>query len=61
VVEPGVVRTDMTTGNSKGAPDATSGNPLVPKDIAEAVVYMVTRPPHAAVNEILIRPTEQSV
>ena len=28
-------------------------------DIADAVVYIVTRPRHMAVNEILIRPTEQ--
>ena len=28
-------------------------------DIARAIVYMVTQPRHAAVNEILIRPTEQ--
>ena len=29
------------------------------EDIADAVVYMVTRPRHMAVNEMLIRPTEQ--
>jgi NADP-dependent 3-hydroxy acid dehydrogenase YdfG len=28
-------------------------------DIADAIVYIVTRPRHMAVNEILIRPTEQ--
>ena len=28
-------------------------------DIAEAIVYIVTRPRRMAVNEILIRPTEQ--
>jgi NADP-dependent 3-hydroxy acid dehydrogenase YdfG len=28
-------------------------------DIAQAVVYMVTRPRHVAVNELLVRPTEQ--
>ncbi|OHV06622.1 SDR family oxidoreductase [Mycobacterium talmoniae] len=61
VIEPGVVRTEMTTGGSKGAPDATTGNPLSPTDIAAAVIYMVTQPPHAAVNEILLRPTEQVV
>lgn len=59
LIEPGVVKTEMTTGGSKGAPDATTGNPLSPNDIADAIVFMVTRPAHAAVNEILIRPTEQ--
>jgi NADP-dependent 3-hydroxy acid dehydrogenase YdfG len=59
LIEPGVVRTEMTTGGGKGAPDATTGEPLHPEDIAAAIVYMVTQPSHAAVNEILIRPTEQ--
>jgi NADP-dependent 3-hydroxy acid dehydrogenase YdfG len=29
-------------------------------DIADAITYIVTRPRHVAVNEVLIRPTEQS-
>ena len=29
------------------------------EDIAEAVEFIVTRPRHVAVNEVLIRPTEQ--
>ena len=28
-------------------------------DIAEAISFVVTRPRHAAVNEMLVRPTEQ--
>ena len=32
---------------------------LQAQDIADAVAYMVTRPRHVAVNEMLIRPTEQ--
>jgi NADP-dependent 3-hydroxy acid dehydrogenase YdfG len=32
---------------------------LQSEDIAYAVVYIVTRPRHVAINEILIRPTEQ--
>jgi NADP-dependent 3-hydroxy acid dehydrogenase YdfG len=33
--------------------------PMQPRDIADAIVYIVTRPRHVAVNEMLIRPTEQ--
>jgi NADP-dependent 3-hydroxy acid dehydrogenase YdfG len=29
------------------------------EDIADAIAYIVTRPRHVAVNELLIRPTEQ--
>ncbi len=29
------------------------------EDIAESIVFTVTRPRHVAVNEVLIRPTEQ--
>lgn len=60
LIEPGVVRTEMTTGGAKNAPDATTGAPLDPEDVANAIVFMVSQPPHAAVNEILIRPTEQA-
>jgi NADP-dependent 3-hydroxy acid dehydrogenase YdfG len=28
-------------------------------EIADAILYMITRPRHVAINEILIRPTEQ--
>ncbi|GAA4862009.1 SDR family oxidoreductase [Saccharopolyspora rosea] len=64
LVEPGVVATELTTSGREGAPDAT--NPtgygvLQPSDIADAVVFMVTRPRHTAINEILVRPTEQTV
>ncbi len=59
LVEPGIVRSEMTTGGGKGAPDATQGDPLVAEDIADAILYIVTRPDHAAVGEIVIRPSEQ--
>jgi NADP-dependent 3-hydroxy acid dehydrogenase YdfG len=59
-IEPGVVRTEMTTSKAKHAPDATIGDPLHPEDIAEAIAFAVTRPARVSVNEILIRPTEQT-
>jgi NADP-dependent 3-hydroxy acid dehydrogenase YdfG len=30
------------------------------EDIADAICYIVTRPRHVAINEVLIRPTEQT-
>jgi NADP-dependent 3-hydroxy acid dehydrogenase YdfG len=30
------------------------------EDIADMIAYIVTRPRHVAVNEVLIRPTEQA-
>ena len=33
--------------------------PLQAEDIARAVLYLVTQPPHVAVNEVLVRPTDQ--
>ncbi|KAJ1684283.1 hypothetical protein LUZ63_020576 [Rhynchospora breviuscula] len=59
LVEPGVVRTEMTTAGYTGAPDATDGAPLKAEDVADAVRWILTRPAHAAVNEVLLRPTEQ--
>ena len=32
---------------------------LQSEDISDAVTYVVTRPRHVAINEVLIRPTEQ--
>ena len=32
---------------------------LEAEDIADAIGYIVTRPRHMAINEMLIRPTEQ--
>lgn len=34
---------------------------LSPEDIAEAIGYVVTRPRRVAVNEMLVRPTEQQM
>ena len=31
-----------------------------PTDVADAILYIVTRPAYVAINEILIRPTEQA-
>jgi NADP-dependent 3-hydroxy acid dehydrogenase YdfG len=53
VIEPGMVDTPFF---SRGAPDDV----LQADDVARAVMFAVSQPPHVDVNEILIRPTAQS-
>jgi NADP-dependent 3-hydroxy acid dehydrogenase YdfG len=51
VIEPGMVDTPFFDDPGEGR--------LEPGDIARAVMYAVSQPPHVDVNEILIRPTAQ--
>jgi NADP-dependent 3-hydroxy acid dehydrogenase YdfG len=64
IVEPGAVETELTDHIRDGVREKVRERfvdmqVLQPEDIADAIAYAVTRPPHACVNEILIRPTEQ--
>ena len=64
LVEPGAVSTELAGHNR---PEVLKGlmqrfgdmERLQSEDIADAIAYVVTRPRRMAVNEILIRPTEQ--
>jgi NADP-dependent 3-hydroxy acid dehydrogenase YdfG len=51
LIEPGMVDTPFF--------DNKPTNALEPEDIARAVIYAISQPPHVDVNEILIRPTAQ--
>ena len=63
LVEPGAVETELIdhlrrrSGSSCAAASVTSG--CRRGDIADAIAYIVTRARHVAINEVLIRPTEQ--
>jgi NADP-dependent 3-hydroxy acid dehydrogenase YdfG len=64
LVEPGAVATELASHNR---PEIQEGmrqrfatiERLRATDIADAITYIVTRPRHMAVNEMLIRPTDQ--
>jgi NADP-dependent 3-hydroxy acid dehydrogenase YdfG len=55
VIEPGAVETPFWDD-----PSALQ-DPLTADDVAETVMFALSRPPHVDVNEILVRPTAQPV
>jgi NADP-dependent 3-hydroxy acid dehydrogenase YdfG len=65
LVEPGAVatelRTHITQDDARQDADrfAQTIRQLQSEDIARAIVYVVTQPPHVAINEVLVRPTDQ--
>jgi NADP-dependent 3-hydroxy acid dehydrogenase YdfG len=66
VVEPGMVATEifghMREEERQQFLQRFAGvEPLASEDIADAIGYMVTRPRHVAINELLIRPTDEDL
>lgn len=64
VIEPGAVDTELREHlrpEIKAAQDRRLAEmePLQAGDIADMIAYIVTRPRHVAINEVLVRPTEQ--
>ena len=62
LVEPGATATELAGHNRPEILEglrAQLGQRMEAGDIADAIAYIVTRPRHIAVNEMLIRPTEQ--
>ena len=67
VVAPGFVETELQGHNRnpmvRQAMERSReqiGEVLRPEDIAEAILYAVSRPTHVCVNEVLVRPTKQA-
>jgi NADP-dependent 3-hydroxy acid dehydrogenase YdfG len=64
LIEPGVVDTDLPThitdeatreAVQKGYDTAT----VKPEEIAEVIAFVLARPRHLAINEVLLRPADQ--
>ena len=66
-VAPGMVRTDefslVRFGGDQDKADAVYAGvrePLVAEDVADAISWVVTRPPHVNIDELVIRPRAQA-
>ena len=64
LVEPGAVDTELTSHNRPEVLETIERRfggmeRLTAEDVSDAIAYVVTRPRHVAINEVLLRPTEQ--
>ena len=62
LIEPGATESELVNHvreDVRNQLPPAMGQMLRAADIADAILYIVTRPRHVAVNEILVRPTEQ--
>jgi 3-hydroxy acid dehydrogenase / malonic semialdehyde reductase len=64
-IDPGMAETEFSLVRFKG--DAARAGkvyegvePLVAEDVAEALVWVASRPPHVCIDEMLIKPTDQA-
>ncbi len=65
LVEPGATATELSSHNRpeirEGIQRRFAGvDRLQAADVADAILYIVTRPAHVAINEVLMRPTAQA-
>jgi NADP-dependent 3-hydroxy acid dehydrogenase YdfG len=64
-INPGAAETEFSLvrfkGNQEEADKVYDGfTPLYAEDIAEAILFAVTRPPHVNIDDMLVMPTSQA-
>ena len=64
-VAPGMVQTEFSLVRFEGDRDRADRvyegtNPLTAEDVADAIAYVVTRPPHVDIDYLSIKPTDQA-
>jgi hypothetical protein len=64
-VDPGLVETDFSLVRFRGDPEKARAvyqgvEAMTPEDIAECIVFALTRPPHVNVDEIVVKALAQS-
>lgn len=64
-IDPGMVETEFSVVRFKGDHERAKSvyhgmTPLKPQDVADAVIYTITRPLHVNISEMILYPTDQA-
>jgi 3-hydroxy acid dehydrogenase / malonic semialdehyde reductase len=64
-IDPGLVRTEFGLVRFRGDADKACApykgmQPLIPEDVAEAILWVLSRPPHVNIGELVLWPTAQA-
>lgn len=64
-VNPGLVETEFSEVRFKGDSPRAAGvykgfKPLTPEDIAEVIFFVISRPPHVNIADLVVMPTDQA-
>lgn len=59
LIEPGIVDTPLVSDTEEGRLELDEGGALDPRDVADAIVYALTRPAHVDVDELMISCTKR--
>jgi NADP-dependent 3-hydroxy acid dehydrogenase YdfG len=64
-IDPGIVKTEFSSVRFAGDPVRAQGvfegiDPLTPDDIADCIAFVLSRPPHVNVDQLVVKPTQQA-
>jgi NADP-dependent 3-hydroxy acid dehydrogenase YdfG len=61
LVEPGIVDTPLVSGTEEGRRELAEVRALGPQDVADAIVYALSRPGHVDIDELMLSPVAQTL
>jgi NADP-dependent 3-hydroxy acid dehydrogenase YdfG len=61
LIEPGIVDTPLARSSEAGIVELEKAEPLQPEDVARAIVFALSQPPHVELREVLVQPVAQEL
>jgi NADP-dependent 3-hydroxy acid dehydrogenase YdfG len=59
LIEPGIVDTPLVSGTPEGRDELAQLQALGPDDVADAILFALSRPPHVDIDELMLSPLDQ--